>query len=63
MLTDIESSRTTLNRDFKTALVGIQSLSERINEADRAYDEEVRVLAADIHSQAERLDRMVEAML
>ena len=63
MLTELQTSRSTLNRDFKTALVGIQHLSERINEADRAYDEEVRTLAADIHSQAERLDRMVEAML
>ncbi|HET9410943.1 MAG TPA: hypothetical protein VFO75_03570 [Candidatus Dormibacteraeota bacterium] len=63
MLREIENSRSTLNRDFKTTLVGIQHLSERINEADRAYDEEVRILAADIHSSAERLDRLVEEML
>ena len=63
MLTDIETARTTLNREFKTALVGIQHLSEQVKEADRAYDEDVRRLAADIHLQAERLDQMVEGML
>jgi hypothetical protein len=63
MLTDIETARTTLNREFKTALVGIQHLSDQVNEADRSYDEGVRLLAADIHSQAERLDRLVEGML
>jgi hypothetical protein len=63
MLTDIETARSTLNRDFKTALVGIKQLSEQVKEADHAYDEGVRLLAADIHVQAERLDRMVEGML
>ncbi|HYT12521.1 MAG TPA: hypothetical protein VEL12_07015 [Candidatus Nitrosopolaris sp.] len=63
MLTDIETARSTLNREFKTALTGIQRLSEQVNEADRAYDADVRRLAADIHLQAERLDRMVEGML
>ena len=63
MLTDIETTRTKLNREFRTALVGIQQLSEQVNEADRAYDADVRRLAADIHSQAERLDQLVEGML
>src|SRR2546430_9502215 len=63
MLTDIETARTTLNREFKTTLVGIQKLSEQVKDADRSYDEGVRVLAADIHHQAERLDRLVEGML
>jgi len=63
MLTDIETARTTLNRDFKTALTGIQRLSEQVNEADHAYDADVRRLAADIHLQAERLDSLVEGML
>jgi hypothetical protein len=63
MLTDIERARSTLNREFKTTLVGIQQLSEQVKEADHAYDEGVRLLAADIHHQAERLDRMVEGML
>jgi diguanylate cyclase len=63
MLTDIESARSTLNREFKTALVGIQQLSDQVNEADRAYDADVRRLAADIHLQAERLDHLVEGML
>ena len=63
MMTDIEKARSTLNREFKTALTGIQRLSDQVNEADRAYDADVRRLAADIHLQAERLDRMVEGML
>ncbi|TMF30046.1 MAG: hypothetical protein E6I29_07325 [Chloroflexi bacterium] len=63
MLTDIQTARSTLNHEFKTALIGIQQLSEQVKEADRAYDEGVRVLAADIHHQAERLDRLVEGML
>src|SRR3989440_10539875 len=63
MLTDIQTARSTLNREFKTTLVGIQHLSDQVKDADRAYDEGVRVLAADIHHQAERLDRLVEGML
>src|SRR6266851_10391794 len=63
MVTEMERARSTLNRDFKTALAGIQQLSEQVKDADHAYDEGVRVLAADIHSQAERLDRLVEGML
>ncbi|HEX9098883.1 MAG TPA: hypothetical protein VF956_05280 [Candidatus Dormibacteraeota bacterium] len=63
MLTDMQTARTTLNRDFRTALVGIQQLSEQVKDADHAYDEGVRVLAADIHSQAERLDHLLEEML
>src|SRR5260370_40931353 len=63
MLTEMETARSTLNRDFKTALAGIQQLSEQVKEADHAYDEGVRVLAADIHSHAERLDRLAEGVL
>lgn len=63
MLTDIESTRSTLNREFKTALVGIRQMSDQVKEADRAYDEGVRVLAADIRGQAERLDHLLERML
>ena len=63
MLTDIEKAHSTLNVEFKTTLAGIQHLSEQVKEADHAYDEGVRVLAADIHQQAERLDRLVEGML
>jgi hypothetical protein len=63
MLTDIETTRSTLNREFKAALVGIRQLSDQVKEADRAYDEGVRLLAADIHGQADRLDHMLERML
>ena len=63
MLTEMQATRSTLNRDFKTAVAGIRLLSEQVKDADRAYDEGVRVLAADIHSQAERLDQMVERIL
>jgi signal transduction histidine kinase len=63
MLTEMDTARSTLNRDFKSALTGIQLLSEKVKDADHAYDEGVRVLAADIHAQAERLDQMVERIL
>jgi len=63
MLTEMETARSTLNRDFRSALTGIQLLSEKVKDADHAYDEGVRVLAADIHAQAERLDQMVERIL
>jgi hypothetical protein len=63
MLTDIETTRSTLNQEFKTALVGIRQMSDQVKEADRAYDEDVRVLAADIRGQADRLDHMLERML
>ena len=60
---DLETTRATLNREFKAALVGIRQMSDQVKEADRAYDEDVRVPAADIHGQAERLDHMLERML
>jgi len=63
MLTEMETTRSTLNRDFKSALTGIQLWSEQVKDADHAYDEGVRVLAADIHAQAKRLDQMVERIL
>lgn len=63
MLTDIDTARSTLNREFKTALAGIQNMSDLVKDADRAYDEGVRVLAADIHGQAERLDHLLADML
>src|SRR5438067_4398291 len=63
MLTDIETARSTLNREFKTALVGIQRLSKGIKDAEHIERDEVRRLAADIHREAVRLDNMVEGML
>src|SRR5260370_1383261 len=63
MLTEMETARSTLNRDFKTALAGIQQLSEQVKEADHAYREGVRGLVADLQSQAERLQRLVDGML
>jgi signal transduction histidine kinase len=63
MLTEMDTARSTLNRDFKSALTGIQLLSEKVKDADHQYDEGVRVLAADIQDQAKRLDQMVERIL
>ena len=63
MLTDIETAHSTLNREFKTALVGIQRLSKGIKDAEHIERDEVRRLAADIHREAVRLDNMVEGML
>jgi hypothetical protein len=63
ILTDIETTRSTLNSEFKTALIGIRQMSDQVKDADHAYDEDVRVLAADIHGQADRLDHLLERML
>jgi len=63
MLTDIETSHSTLNREFKTALAGIQRLSRQIKDAERVDGDEVRRIGADIHREAVRLDSMIEGML
>ena len=63
MLTQIEASHSTLNREFKTALAGIQRSSKAIKDAERVDGEEVRRLAGDIHREAVRLDNMVQGML
>ncbi|TMC85649.1 MAG: hypothetical protein E6J06_03215 [Chloroflexi bacterium] len=63
MLRDIETARSTLNREFKTALVGIKRFSRQIQDTERLELDDVRRLAADIHSTADRLDRMIEGML
>src|SRR6266550_4167521 len=63
MLTDIETAHSTLKKEFRVALDGIQHLSKRIKDAERVDVEEARRLAADIHRQAERLDRLVEGIL
>ena len=63
MLKEIQESHSTLNRDFKTGLVGIARSSEQIQAAERLDAADVRRLADDIHRNAERLDRLVEEML
>ncbi len=63
MLTEIEGSRSTLGKEFKTALIGIKRFSAQLRDAERLDIDDVRRLAADIHSTAERLDRHVEEML
>jgi signal transduction histidine kinase len=59
MLTEIETSHATLNKEFKTSLAGIRRFSERIRNAERLEGDEVRRLAADIHRTAERLEHMI----
>jgi len=63
MLIEIEGSRSTLGKEFKTALIGIKRFSAQLRDAERLDIDEVRRLAADIHGTAERLDRAVEEML
>jgi hypothetical protein len=63
MLLEIEGSRSTLGREFTSALIGIKRFSAQLRDAERLDIDEVRRLAADIHSTAERLDRKVEEML
>lgn len=63
MLTEIEASRSTLDQEFKTALLGIQHVSKLILDAERLEVDDVRRRAADIHRTAERLGGMLEEML
>jgi hypothetical protein len=63
MLIEIEGSRSTLGKEFKTALIGIKRFSAQLRDAERLDIDDVRRLAADIHGTAERLDRAVEEML
>jgi PAS domain S-box-containing protein len=52
-----------VSHEFKTALIGIQGFSEFMRDADQLDVTDVRAFAADIHRDAERLDRMVTEML
>ncbi|HET7467979.1 MAG TPA: hypothetical protein VFL29_15080 [Candidatus Dormibacteraeota bacterium] len=63
MLTEIQDSHTTLNRDFATGLDDIERFSKQMADAERLDAADVRRLAAEINRNAERLDRLVEEML
>jgi signal transduction histidine kinase len=63
MLTEIQSSHATLNREFKTALVEVRRFSKAIRDAERHDADEVRRLAAQIHAIADRLEGMIEDIL
>src|SRR4029077_10405066 len=52
-----------VSHEFKTALLGIQGFSELIRDTSELDVEQVRSFAADISTDAERLDRMVTEML
>jgi signal transduction histidine kinase len=52
-----------VSHEFKTALIGIQGFSELMRDADELNVADARAFAADIHRDAERLDRMVTEML
>ena len=63
MLTEIEESRSTLSQEFKSALVGIKRVSTHIRDEERLGMDEARRLAAEIHAEADRLDRMIEELV
>jgi len=63
MLTEIEESHSTLNRDFRTGLVGIEQFSKQMADSEQLDVAEARRLAAEINRNAERLDRLVEQTL
>ena len=63
MLTEIQESHTTLNREFRTALVEVRRLSQLIRDAERFDSDEARRIAGDIHRVTDRLDDMVEDIL
>ncbi|HEY6875494.1 MAG TPA: HAMP domain-containing sensor histidine kinase [Candidatus Dormibacteraeota bacterium] len=52
-----------ISHQFRTALVGIEGFSEVIRDSESLDLEEVKAFAADIHSDAERLDRAFSQML
>src|SRR5438067_2202744 len=63
MLTEIEESHSTLNRDFRTGLVGIEQSSKQMADSEQLDVAEARRLAAEINRNAERLDRLAEPLL
>ena len=63
MLNEIEESHSTLNRDFRTGLVGIEQFSKQMADSEQLDVAEARRLAGEINRNAERLDRLVEQML
>src|SRR5260370_8783790 len=63
MLSEIESSRSTLNKEIKTGLDAIQRFSTQLKDVERSELDDVRRIAADISRTADRLDRAVEGIL
>lgn len=63
MLNDIEGSRATLEKEFKTSLASIRRFSKAISDGERFSVDEARRLAAEIHGEAERLDQMIERIV
>lgn len=62
MLNEAQDSQMTLERDVQAGLEQIERASEHIEE-QQLIPEDARKLAAQIHENAERLDRLVEEML
>ena len=60
MLTEIQESHSTLNREFKAGLAELRKVSARIREAEGRDADGVRRLASEIHGIADRLDGLVE---
>ncbi|HZQ48850.1 MAG TPA: hypothetical protein VFB69_00925 [Candidatus Dormibacteraeota bacterium] len=63
MLTDIESSRLTLEQDFKSSLETIEEQSRRLEQSDHLDTTEVHVAVREIHREAEGLEKLIEEML
>ena len=63
MLSEIESSRFTLNKEIKTGLDAIQDFSKQLKDVEQSELDDVKRIAADISRTAERLDRAVEGLL
>lgn len=63
MLTEIQTSHATLNREFNAGLTGIRRLSKTIESGETMELAEVRRLGAEIHREAERLHDFVEDIL
>lgn len=63
MLNDIERSRVTLDRDFRSKLDAIEDTSRRIEEAKEIDTTQVRAAVREIEREAKGLEKLIEEML
>jgi hypothetical protein len=63
MLTELQTSHATLDREFKAALTDVRRFSEVLRNAEQLEAAQVRRVAADIYKVTERLDDIVEDLL
>jgi hypothetical protein len=63
MLTNIQSSHSTLREEFTATLIAIRRLSDQLKSLQQLDEAQVRRLAAEIRRETERLDVMIEEIV